>query len=135
MVSEAAERRLHGDHRRGRERRRRQEAASDRRRLDAPRSRSLAGDPEVGFRKQMKKQGAVRSAAPTHPASKSSLPIVRSAHLRGESVASADASTSEPSRSPGHVAALAADLKAVWSAPPTDARLKKRIVRTVIHEG
>ena len=28
----------------------------------------------------------------------------------------------------------AADLKAVWSAPPTDARLKKRIVRTVIHE-
>jgi len=26
------------------------------------------------------------------------------------------------------------DLKAVWSAPPTDARLKKRIVRTVIHE-
>jgi hypothetical protein len=36
----------------------------------------------VGFRKQMKTQGAVRSAAPTHPASKSSLPIVRSAHLR-----------------------------------------------------
>jgi hypothetical protein len=31
----------------------------------------LAGDPEVGFRKQMKTQGAVRSAAPTHPASKS----------------------------------------------------------------
>jgi hypothetical protein len=27
-----------------------------------------------------------------------------------------------------------ADLKAVWSAPPTDARLKKRIVRAVIHE-
>src|SRR5271167_287998 len=49
-------------------------------------------------------------------------------------IAAHDASTSEPSRSPGHVAALAADLKAVWSAPPTDARLKKRIVRTVIHE-
>jgi hypothetical protein len=30
--------------------------------------------------------------------------------------------------------ALAADLKAVWSAPSTDARLKKRIVRTVIQE-
>src|SRR5258708_17378193 len=44
------------------------------------------------------------------------------------------ASTSEPSRSAAHVAALAADLKAVWSAPPTDARLKKRIVRTVIHQ-
>lgn len=31
-------------------------------------------------------------------------------------------------------AALADDLKDVWSAPTTDARLKKRIVRTVIHE-
>src|SRR5215813_2741504 len=30
--------------------------------------------------------------------------------------------------------ALADDLSAVWSAPTTDARLKKRIVRTVIHE-
>src|ERR1700738_4876707 len=42
-------------------------------------------------------------------------------------IAAHDASTSEPSLSPVHVAALAADLKAVWSAPPTDARLKKRI--------
>lgn len=30
--------------------------------------------------------------------------------------------------------ALADDLAAVWAAPSTDARLKKRIVRTVIHE-
>ena len=29
---------------------------------------------------------------------------------------------------------LAQDLQAVWTAPSTDARLKKRIVRTVIHE-
>jgi hypothetical protein len=29
---------------------------------------------------------------------------------------------------------LATNLKAVWSAPTTDARLKKRIVRTLIHE-
>src|SRR5207247_7085416 len=29
---------------------------------------------------------------------------------------------------------LASSLKTVWSAPTTDARLKKRIVRTVIHE-
>ena len=29
---------------------------------------------------------------------------------------------------------LAANLQAVWSAPTTDARLKKRIVRTLIHE-
>ncbi|WP_457812189.1 hypothetical protein [Sinorhizobium meliloti] len=32
------------------------------------------------------------------------------------------------------IAALAGDLRAVWSAPATDTRLKKRIVRTVIHE-
>jgi len=32
------------------------------------------------------------------------------------------------------LAALADDLNAVWSAPTTDARLKKRIVRTVIQE-
>jgi DNA invertase Pin-like site-specific DNA recombinase len=46
-----------------------------------------------------------------------------------------DASTPEPSPlSATHIAALARDLRAVWSAPTTDARLKKRIVRTVIHE-
>lgn len=32
------------------------------------------------------------------------------------------------------ITALAADLQAVWSSPTTDARLKKRIVRTVIQE-
>lgn len=32
------------------------------------------------------------------------------------------------------IAALAENLRTVWSAPTTDARLKKRIVRTVIHE-
>ena len=36
---------------------------------------------------------------------------------------------------PTSFAALADDLEAVWSAPTTDARLKKRIVRTVIHEA
>ena len=35
---------------------------------------------------------------------------------------------------PPSFATLADDLKAVWSAPTTDARLKKRIVRTVIRE-
>ncbi|WP_247277340.1 MULTISPECIES: hypothetical protein [unclassified Bradyrhizobium] len=29
---------------------------------------------------------------------------------------------------------LASDLKSVWSGPTIDARLKKRIVRTLIHE-
>jgi len=33
------------------------------------------------------------------------------------------------------LATLAGDLKTVWTAPATDARLKKRIVRTVIKEG
>jgi hypothetical protein len=35
---------------------------------------------------------------------------------------------------PASLAKLAADLKTVWADPSTDARLKKRIVRTVIHE-
>ncbi|WP_226945932.1 hypothetical protein [Roseomonas sp. FDAARGOS_362] len=33
------------------------------------------------------------------------------------------------------MASLAEDLETVWAAPTTDARLKKRIVRTVIHEA
>jgi Recombinase zinc beta ribbon domain/Recombinase len=37
-------------------------------------------------------------------------------------------------RTPSSFAALASDLEAVWSAPTADARLKKRIVRTVIRE-
>ncbi|WP_319412669.1 recombinase family protein [uncultured Cohaesibacter sp.] len=36
--------------------------------------------------------------------------------------------------SPVSFAGLADDLQAIWNAPTTDARLKKRIVRTVIHE-
>jgi hypothetical protein len=35
---------------------------------------------------------------------------------------------------PASLATLAADLKAIWTAPSTDARLKKRIIRTVIQE-
>jgi hypothetical protein len=35
---------------------------------------------------------------------------------------------------PASLPGLASDLKAVWTAPSTDARLKKRIVRTVIQE-
>jgi DNA invertase Pin-like site-specific DNA recombinase len=50
-------------------------------------------------------------------------------------IAAHDASPPERSlRSPPGIAALGDNLKAVWSAPTTDARLKKRIVRTVIHE-
>lgn len=39
-----------------------------------------------------------------------------------------------PEVDPAALAFLGANLKTVWSAPTTDARLKKRIVRTLIHE-
>ncbi|KXF74667.1 DNA recombinase [Paramesorhizobium deserti] len=50
-------------------------------------------------------------------------------------IAAHDAAT--PKSSPASATdlqALAADLRSVWSAPTTDAKLKKRIVRTVIQE-
>jgi DNA invertase Pin-like site-specific DNA recombinase len=50
-------------------------------------------------------------------------------------LAAHDAATPPPREAtPLSFAALADDLKAVWTAPTTDARLKKRIVRTVIRE-
>lgn len=50
-------------------------------------------------------------------------------------IAAHDAAKPEPlPLSATDVTALAGDLRAVWSAPTTDARLKKRIVRTVIRE-
>src|SRR5262249_35284059 len=39
-----------------------------------------------------------------------------------------------PSLDAAALARLGADLETVWSAPATDARLRKRIVRTLIHE-
>ncbi|MER8390017.1 hypothetical protein NKH14_31945 [Mesorhizobium sp. M1380] len=50
-------------------------------------------------------------------------------------IAAHDAATPKPSPVVGKdIAALAGDLRTVWSAPTTGARLKKRIVRTVIQE-
>ncbi|CAN5597465.1 recombinase family protein [soil metagenome] len=50
-------------------------------------------------------------------------------------IAAHDGSTqNRASLSSADVAELATDIKAVWTAPQTDARLKKRIVRTLIHE-
>ena len=46
-----------------------------------------------------------------------------------------DAAAPRPALAPVSLGALAEDLQAVWSAPTTDARLKKRIVRTLIHEA
>ena len=37
-------------------------------------------------------------------------------------------------QSPALLGVLASNLRTVWSAPTTDARVKKRIVRTLIHE-
>src|SRR5215475_4343185 len=49
-------------------------------------------------------------------------------------IAAHGAATPTPTTDPVSFLALAADLKSVWTAPSTDARLKKLIVRTVIHE-
>jgi hypothetical protein len=49
-------------------------------------------------------------------------------------IAAHDAAKVMPVADPASLATLAADLETVWNAPSTDARPKKRIVRTVIHE-
>ena len=59
--------------------------------------------------------------------------LTRVAEVEGK-IAAHDAATVVPTVDPVSLATLAADLKSVWTAPTTDARLKKRIVRTVIHE-
>jgi DNA invertase Pin-like site-specific DNA recombinase len=59
--------------------------------------------------------------------------LTRVAEVDGK-IAAHDARNIMPMADPASLAELAADLKSVWTAPSTDARLKKRIVRTVIHE-
>jgi hypothetical protein len=59
--------------------------------------------------------------------------LARVAEVEGKIVAH-EAAKVAPVADPASLATLAADLKTVWTAPLTDARLKKRIVRTVIHE-
>src|SRR5207245_2325157 len=49
-------------------------------------------------------------------------------------IAMHDAATPAPIADPASLGVLASNLKTVWDAPTTDARLKKRIVRTLIHE-
>src|SRR5262249_3709068 len=49
-------------------------------------------------------------------------------------IAAHDAATVPSTVDPASFDTLAADLKSVWTTPTSDARLKKRIVRTVIHE-
>ncbi len=59
--------------------------------------------------------------------------LVRVAEVEAKVIAH-DAGTSPRSLTPISFVTLAGDLKAVWTAQTTDARLKKRIVRTLIHE-
>jgi DNA invertase Pin-like site-specific DNA recombinase len=59
--------------------------------------------------------------------------LARVAEVEGK-IAAHDAEKAVPAVDPASLATLATDLKSVWIAPTTDARLKKRIVRTLIHE-
>jgi len=59
--------------------------------------------------------------------------LARVTEVEGK-IAAHDTVTVAPVIDPGSLARLAVDLKTVWAAPSTDARLKKRIVRTLIHE-
>jgi hypothetical protein len=59
--------------------------------------------------------------------------LARVAEVEGK-IAAHDAAKVVAVAEPASLSALAEDLKAIWAAPSTDARLKKRIVRTVIHE-
>jgi hypothetical protein len=59
--------------------------------------------------------------------------LARVAEVGGKIVAH-EAAKVAPVADPASLATLAADLKTVWTASSTDARLKKRIVRTVIDE-
>ena len=59
--------------------------------------------------------------------------LVRVADVESRIVAH-DTASPPPMIDVAALAALGGNLKAVWSAPATDARLKKRIVRTLIHE-
>ncbi len=59
--------------------------------------------------------------------------LARVAEVEGK-IAAHDAANPAPVTDPASLATLATDLKTVWTDPETDARLKKRIVRTVIHK-
>ena len=59
--------------------------------------------------------------------------LARIAEVEGK-IAAHDAAAAPPVVDPSTLGLMASNLKAVWAAPTTDARLKKRIVRTLIHE-
>src|SRR5260370_30296662 len=59
--------------------------------------------------------------------------LAHAAEVEGK-IAMHDAATPAPIADPASLGVLASNLKTVWDAPTTDARLKKRIVRTLVHE-
>jgi len=59
--------------------------------------------------------------------------LVHMAEVEGK-LAAHDAATPAPAIDPAALGVLASNLRTVWSAPTTDVRLKKRIVRTLVHE-
>lgn len=59
--------------------------------------------------------------------------LAHAAEVEGK-VAMHDAATPAPIADPASLGVLASNLKTVWDAPTTDARPKKRIVRTLVHE-
>jgi hypothetical protein len=59
--------------------------------------------------------------------------LAHAAEVEGK-IATHDAATAVPIAAPASLGVLASNLKTVWDAPTTDARLKKRIVRTLVHE-
>jgi len=59
--------------------------------------------------------------------------LAHAAEVEGK-IAMRDAATPAPIADPASLGVLASNLKTVWDAPTTDARLKKRIVRTLVHE-
>jgi hypothetical protein len=59
--------------------------------------------------------------------------LVNWKHVEGK-IAAHDAEKAVPPVDPASLMTLATGLKSVWTAPTTDARLKKHIVRTLIHE-
>ena len=61
--------------------------------------------------------------------------LTRVAEIEHRIAAHDAAAPPQPVLAPISFATLADDLQTVWTAPTTDARLKKRIVRTVIHEA
>src|SRR6202163_378939 len=59
--------------------------------------------------------------------------LARVVEVEGK-IAAHDATAAPPVVDSSTLGLMASNLKAVWAAPTTDARLKKRIVRTLIHE-